>query len=252
MRVAAVQHDIVWEDPAANFARLGPMISEAAGSGARLVLLTEMYSVGFTMATERVAEPEGGPSTGFLVDQAAGNGVWVCGSVPELPAGQERPFNRAILAGPDGTVHRYAKIHPFTYAGEHEHYTAGDEQVTVEIEGVRVSLTVCYDLRFADQFWSVGPDTDLFVVIANWPSARRFHWTSLLVARAIENQCYVAGVNRVGSGDGLDYAGDSRILDPMGEIVAEAGSDETIVAADVDPARVADVRAAFPFADDRR
>ncbi len=252
MRVAAVQHDIVWEDPAANFARLAPFISEAAGSGARLVLLTEMYSVGFTMATDRVAEPVGGPSTEFLVDQAARHGVWICGSVPERPEGQDRPFNRAVLAGPDGTVHRYAKIHPFTFAGEHEHYAAGDERVTVEIEGVRVSLYVCYDLRFADEFWEVGPDTDLFVVVANWPAARRRHWTSLLLARAIENQCYVAGVNRVGSGDGLDYAGDSRIVDPMGEIVAEAGSDETIIAADVDPARVTEVRAALPFAADRR
>ncbi len=252
MRVAAVQHDIVWEDPAANFARLAPFISEAAGSGARLVLLTEMYSVGFTMATDRVAEPVGGPSTEFLVDQAARHGVWICGSVPERPEGQDRPFNRAVLAGPDGTVHRYAKIHPFTFAGEHEHYAAGDERVTVEIEGVSVSLYVCYDLRFADEFWEVGPDTDLFVVVANWPAARRRHWTSLLLARAIENQCYVAGVNRVGSGDGLDYAGDSRIVDPMGEIVAEAGSDETIIAADVDPARVTEVRAALPFAADRR
>ncbi len=252
MRVAAVQHDIVWEDPAANFARLAPFISEAAAAGARLVLLTEMYSVGFTMATDRVAEPVGGPSTEFLVDQAARHGVWICGSVPERPEGQDRPFNRAVLAGPDGTVHRYAKIHPFTFAGEHEHYAAGDERVTVEIEGVRVSLYVCYDLRFADEFWEVGPDTDLFVVVANWPAARRRHWTSLLLARAIENQCYVAGVNRVGSGDGLDYAGDSRIVDPMGEIVAEAGSDETIIAADVDPARVTEVRAALPFAADRR
>ena len=252
MKLAAIQHDIVWEDRDANFARLTPMIADAAAAGAELALLTEMYSVGFTMATDRVAEPVDGPSTQFLVDQAAAHGMWVCGSVPELPPAQSRPFNRAVLAGPQGTVHRYAKIHPFTYAGEHEHYAPGDQRVTVEVAGVRISIFVCYDLRFADEFWAVGPATDLFVVVANWPAARRLHWNSLLQARAIENQCYVAAVNRVGHGDGLEYAGDSRIIDPMGDVLAEAGADEKIIFADVDPAHVGQVRAALPFLADRR
>ena len=114
MRVAVVQHDIVWEDPSANFARLAPMVAEAARD-ARLVVLTETYSTGFTMDTDQVAEPVDGPSTRFLVDRAREHGVWVCGSVPERAEGARHPSNCLVLAGPEGEVHRYRKIHPFTH-----------------------------------------------------------------------------------------------------------------------------------------
>ncbi len=253
MLVAAIQHDIVWEDPAANFARLAPRIAAAAGAGARLVALTEMYATGFSMATERTAEPIDGPSTEFLVAQAAATGAWVCGSVPALSGpGADRPHNVLVLAAPDGTVHRYAKIHPFSYGGEDRHYAAGDRHVTALVEGVRVSLFVCYDLRFADEFWGLAADTDCYVVVANWPAARRTHWQALLQARAIENQAYVVGVNRVGEGGGLAYSGDSRIVDPLGELLATGAIGETTLLAEVDPARVAEVRATFPFLQDRR
>ena len=248
MRVAALQHDIVWEDRDANLARLAPMIDRSAGDGADLIACTEMFSVGFSMNTAAVAEPVDGPSTTFLVERAAATGAWVCGSVPELRPGHERPVNCLVLAGPDGTVHRYAKIHRFGYAGEDEHYDAGGTTVTVEIAGVRLSLFVCFDLRFAPDFWRVAPATDAYLVVANWPAARRHHWMSLLTARAIENQAWVIGVNRVGDADGLAHSGDSRIVDPLGETIAAGaeGVEETIVA-DVDPAMVADVRARFPF-----
>jgi predicted amidohydrolase len=252
LKVAAVQHDVVWADREANFARLAPMIDAAARAGARLVVLTEMYSTGFVMDGERVAEPVDGPSTRFLVEQARAHGVWVCGSLPERPDGQDRPFNRLVLAAPDGRCHRYAKIHPFTYAGEEEHYAAGAERVVVDVEGVRVGLFVCYDLRFADEFWALARDVDAFVVPANWPESRREHWRTLLAARAIENQAYVIGVNRVGTGDRLTYVGDSRILDPLGRVMAEAAGSEALLVADVDPAVVAETRARFPFLQDRR
>jgi predicted amidohydrolase len=123
----------------------------------------------------------------------------------------------------------------------------------VAVRDVRVSPFVCYDLRFADEFWAVAPRTDCYLVVANWPASRRHHWRSLLVARAIENQAYVVGVNRVGvDGNGLAYAGDSMIVDPLGEVLASASEIETIVMADIDPAVVADVRARFPFLADRR
>jgi predicted amidohydrolase len=252
MRVAGVQHDIVWEDPAANFARLAPRVGTAAAGGARLVVLTEMFSTGFSMAVDRVAEPVDGPSTRFLVDQAAEHGVWVCGSLPERPEGQTLPHNQLVLASPDGAVHRYAKIHPFTYAREQEHYRAGAEHVTVDVDGVRVTLFVCYDLRFADEFWACAHDTDCYVVVANWPEPRREHWRTLLRARAIENQAYLVGVNRVGRGGKLEYVGDSSIIDPNGETLAEATGSEAVISAEVDPAHVADVRARFPFLADRR
>ena len=252
MRIAAVQHDIVWEDPSANFARLGPMIAEAASSRAQLVVLSEMFSTGFSIAAERIAEAVEGPSERFLREQAARHHVWVCGSIPQRRGSDGRPVNQFVLAGPDGAVARYAKLHPFSFAGEHEHYASGDETITVEIEGVRVTPFVCYDLRFADDFWAVGPGTDVFVVVANWPEGRRAHWQALLTARAIENQAYVVGVNRVGSGDGLAYAGDSRVIDPMGETLAGAAKTEMVLVADVHPAVVRETRERFPFLADRR
>jgi predicted amidohydrolase len=263
VKVAAVQHDICWEDPPATFALLAPRIAEAAAAGARLVVLAEMYSTGFSMESDRIAEPADGPSVAFLVDQAARHGVWVCGSVP-IRAGQAHrpgrgeppalPANTLVLAGPVGSTHRYAKIHPFSYAGEHTRYAAGDRHVTVDVEGVRVSLFVCYDLRFGDDFWALAPVTDCYVVVANWPAGRSRHWHVLLQARAIENQAYVVGVNRVGEGDGLAYAGDSMIVGPGGEILAAAPDDgrEAVVTADVDPGVVAEHRARYQFLADRR
>jgi predicted amidohydrolase len=253
MLVAAVQHDIVWEDPEANFARLAPMIGDAASAGARLVVLTEMFATGFSMHTERVAEPADGPSARFLAEQATTHGIWVCGSLPELVPDDDRAANCLVLAAPNGGMHRYRKIHPFSFSGEHEHYVAGDEHVTVVVEGVRCSLFVCYDLRFADEFWALAAQTDCYVVVANWPAPRRDHWRTLLRARAIENQAYVVGVNRVGAGGRLDYSGDSAIIGPFGEelAVGERNLEQTL-RAEIDPAAVADTRARYPFLADRR
>jgi predicted amidohydrolase len=251
--VAAVQHDIAWEDRDTTLQALAPLVAGAAGGGARLVLLTEMFAVGFSMATERTAEPPDGPTTAWLVAQAADHDAWVGGSVPVRPPGADRPRNTFVLAGPGGEVHRYEKRHPFAYAGELDHFEAGDDLVTVEIDGVRVSPAVCYDLRFADQFWGQATGTDCYVVVANWPRPRRHHWRTLLLARAIENQAYVVGVNRIGAdGNGLDHAGDSLIIDPMGEVLADAGGQPATITATVDPAVVADVRARLPFLPDRR
>lgn len=252
MRVAALQSDLVWEDPQANFERLRPWIAAAAAAGARLLALPEMFSVGFSMATERIAEPVGGVSTRFLVDEAERHGLWLAGSLPELPGGAERPYNTLVVAGPEGDVHRYRKIHPFSYAGEHEHYRAGDAFTHVDIEGLRFTLFVCYDLRFADEFWSTAADTDAYLLVANWPETRRHHWRALLQARAIENQAYVVGVNRVGEGGGLRYTGDSRIVDPMGEVLAAAAGKETLLIADLDAEVVRETREKLPFMRDRR
>ncbi|HEV7186793.1 MAG TPA: nitrilase-related carbon-nitrogen hydrolase [Blastococcus sp.] len=252
MRIAAVQHDIVWEDREANFERLAPQIRRAVGAGAELLLLTETFSTGFSM-TPGIGEPEGGPSSEFLADRAAEHGVWVGGTCPEIADGEQLPYNSFVLAGPDGTVHRYRKLHPFTHAGEHERFRAGAEPVTLRIGDLRVTPFVCYDLRFADVFWQAAPETDVYLVPANWPSPRRLHWQTLLQARAIENQAYVVGCNRVGTaGDGTDHVGDTRIVSPMGELLATAAGGETIVLADVDAAEVAATRDRLRFLPDRR
>ena len=250
--VAAVQHDIVWEDPAANFAALAPRIEAAAGDGARLVVLAEMFSTGFSMRSDVIAEHPDGPTATFLLEQAARHGIWVGGSMPERTPGATLPTNTFVLASPQGVTHRYAKVHPFTYAREDEHYSRGATVATVDVEGVRVTPLICYDLRFVDLFWDAAADTDLYLVPANWPAARSWHWISLLRARAIENQAYVVGVNRVGTAGRLVYSGDSRIIDPLGEeiAVAEPGREQTLMA-HVDPAHVASVREQFPFMADR-
>jgi predicted amidohydrolase len=186
-----------------------------------------------------------------MLEQAAAHRVWLYGSVAERPA-SGRPRNVGILAGPDGTAHRYAKLHPFTFAGEHEAYDAGRSTLTVDVAGVRISPFVCYDLRFADDWWPLAPTTDLYLCCANWPEARRTHWMTLLQARAIENQAYVVGVNRVGEGGGLTYSGDSRIFDPLGEMLAGAARTETVLLADIDTGEVAKVRERFRFLQDRR
>lgn len=252
MKVVAVQSEIAWEDPPANFARLEPRLREAAALGARLAVLPEMFACGFSMAAARVAEPPGGPSGAFLAAAAARHGLWLCGSLPELPPGAPRPFNTLLLCGPDGRQWRYRKRHPFSSAGEHLHYGAGDELLTVDVEGLRCTFFICYDLRFADAFWGAARATDAYVLVANWPARRRAHWQALLRARAIENLAYVVGVNRVGQGDGLDYAGDSCVIDPWGETLCCAAGQETLLVAELDPRAVSEARQAFPVLDDRR
>jgi predicted amidohydrolase len=252
MRIAAIQHDIVWEDSEATRRHVEPMVAGAVASGAGLVMLTEMFATGFSMEAERIAEPEGGPTSRWIQEQASRHRVWIYGSVAERPASGGKPRNVGVLAGPDGAAHRYAKLHPFTFAREHEAYDAGTDTVTVDVGGLRVSLFICYDLRFADDWWPLAPTTDVYLCCANWPEARRAHWQALLQARAIENQAYVVGVNRVGEGGGITYAGDSRIFDPLGEMLAGAARTESVLLADVDAAEVAKVRDRFRFLPDRR
>ena len=250
MRIALVQMDLAWEDVAENHRRAKRHLEEAARKGARLVLLPEMFCTGFSMDAGRIAQPPGGPSESFLRVTAKTLSMWVLASIPE--AWSPRPRNMAILAGPDGSATRYAKIHPFSFGGEDRIYMGGDRIVTVEIEGVRVTPLVCYDLRFPEPFRLAAEDTDLFALVANWPDARREHWRTLLRARAIENLCYVAGVNRVGEGGGLRYAGDSAVVSPWGEVLVEGAASEAVLVCEVEPAAVRDARAKFPALRDRR
>jgi predicted amidohydrolase len=250
MKIALLQMDLAWEDVQENHRRARRLLEEAARKGARLALLPEMFCTGFSMESDRIAQPAGGPSETFLRETARELSLSILASIPE--AGQPRPRNMAILAGPDGVVTRYAKIHPFTFGGEDKVYSGGDRIVTVTIEGVRVTPFVCYDLRFPEPFRLAAEDTDLFALVANWPEARREHWRTLLRARAIENLCYVAGVNRVGDGGKLHYTGDSAVISPWGEVLAEGSAKEAVLVCDVEPAAVRDARERFPVLRDRR
>ncbi|MCO5321463.1 MAG: nitrilase-related carbon-nitrogen hydrolase [Microthrixaceae bacterium] len=252
LRTAVVQHDIEWEDRSVNLAALDPVVSAVAVQGAQLVVLPEMFATGFSPRTDRIQEPPEGPTTMFMVEQARRHGIWILGSVCVKSERAALPANVAVLAAPDGSIHRYAKRHLFSYAGEHTRMLPGTHTLTVDVEGIRVSVFICYDLRFADDFWSLAAGTDLFVVVANWPGSRRDHWRSLLVARAIENQAFVIGCNRVGDGGGLEYSGDSLVVDPLGRLVADgAGAGETVLWADLDATVVSEVRNRYPFLADR-
>jgi len=250
LRLSLVQMDLAWEDPAENHRRAERHLREAASRGAKLALLPEMFSTGFSMEPDRIAQPPGGLSEQFLVEQAAALGLTILASVPQK--GDARPRNVALLVSPQGAVTRYAKIHPFSFAGEHLHYEAGDRVVTAEVEGVRVTPLVCYDLRFPEPFRVAARDTDLFCVVANWPEPRREHWRTLLRARAIENQSFVAGVNRTGDGGGAHYVGDSVVVGPLGDTLVEGGADEAVLVCDVDTSFVARLRGRFPALEDIR
>lgn len=255
MKIAAIQHDIVWCEREANFEHLTPKIERAALDGANLILLSETFSTGFAIEDARFAEPEAGPSSQYLSTMARQFGVWIGGTCPEVAPNQNsetRPANTFVLSGADGTVHRYRKVHPFTFGGEDQHVRPGNELVTVNIDGLQCTLFVCYDLRFADEFWQVARETDVYLVPANWPDSRRLHWLTLLQARAIENQAFVVGCNRVGSGGNLNYCGDSRIFGPFGEELAAADDGECIITAEVSSDQVASTRDKFRFLQDRR
>lgn len=254
MEIAVVQHEIEWESPEANLEALRPQIAEAAASGAELIALTEMFSWGFTMNTEVAHEAPDGPSTRFLLEQAKQTGAWVVGSIPVRDNAHSLPHNRMTLASPTGELHTYNKIHPFTFSGEDKSFQAGTEVHTIEINGLRITTFICFDLRFADEFWKAAANTDCYLVIANWPASRRNHWRTLLQARAIENQAWVVGANRFGEDPNVAYCGDSMIIDPFGEIVADSGDSARtmLLSADVTAERVAEVRTQFPFLADRR
>jgi predicted amidohydrolase len=252
MKIAVVQSDTVWMDRDANFAQLAPLISDAADNGASFVVLTEMFSTGFVVNRHDIGESEGGASSQFLSQMATQHNIWIGGSCPEVAPDDPRPFNSFVLVSPQGEQHRYHKIHPFTYGGEDKYFRPGNQHVTINVDEIRTSLFVCYDLRFADEFWARAHDTDLFVVPANWPTTRREQWMTLVRARAIENQTYVIGCNRVGDGGGLNYVGDSLVIDPLGTVLAQGQSEPCILYADIEKTVVTDARTKFPFLQDRR
>ena len=250
MKVALVQLDIAWEDVPANHARAARLLDEAAALGARLAILPEMFATGFSMDGRRIAQPEGGRTETFLRERASALGLHLLAGVAE--AAEPLPENRALLVSPDGSVRRYTKIHPFSFAGEEKVMGSGGEVATWDVEGLRVTPLVCYDLRFPEPFRLAAEETDLYAVIANWPERRRHHWKLHLRARAVENLAFVAGVNRVGEGDGLRYLGDSALVGPWGETVLSAAEQEAVLVADVSPVVVSEARRKFPVLADRR
>ena len=249
LRVALAEYDTGWHQPESSLERAAVCVQRAASTGARLVVLPEMCTTGFTMEPEKWSQPLSGTSVARLSAMAATHDVWIMAG---LAVRSEEGFsNVAAVFDPKGhLVATYAKQRCFTYAGEDLHYSAGHAPVTIDIDGVRVSPLICYDLRFPELFRAVAPQSDLLVVIANWPAARRPHWDALLPARAIENLAYVVGVNRTGFANGIQYDGGSVAYDPWGEPAAQRMAVAAPSVVDVSAAHVATIRTKYPFLDD--
>lgn len=250
MLVAGIQLDIAWEDPEANFARATTLAAQAAAAGARLVVLPEMFATGFSMRADAMAE-HADATLETLARIARTNSTHVLGGL--VVPGSERPENIAVIVDPTGVeIGRYSKIHPFSMAEEDQHYAAGNTIVTTDIEGVRVTPLICYDLRFPEPFRAAARRTDLFVVIANWPIMRSLAWRTLLSARAIDTLAFVLGVNRVGRAEQLEHRGDSALCDPLGEVVTSISHQEGLVLGTVDVDTVTRTREELGFLNDRR
>lgn len=252
LRVALVQQATVWEDPAANLARARDFVAEAARAGARVVVFPELATTGFTMAPEGFAEPLPGPATEAFAALAREFGLYVIGTAVE--AHTPHPRNAAFVLGPEGSlVAVYRKLHPFTYGEEHRHYVGGEDCPVFDVDGLPCGLQICYDLRFPEPFRALAAKgAEIVFLPANWPARRIDAWSTLLAARAIENQMALCGVNRVGRDPLAEYPGRSAILDPFGVAIATGGSEEGLVVGEIDLTKLRTWRKRFPALQDRR
>jgi predicted amidohydrolase len=248
LTVALGEYDIGWHDPALSLQRAGEMARQSRAVNADLLVLPEMCVTGFTMEAETYAEPEDGPSIKAMSRVAAENGLWIVGGA-SMRKDEGRYVNTALVFSPDGRlVASYDKQRLFGYAKETEVYSPGSGSCVVEIGGLTVGVFICFDLRFPELFRAVGRDVDAFVLIANWPTARQRHWEVLTQARAIENQCYMIAVNRIGEGGGLEYSGGSAIFDPWGERCDRPADNSSLRIGAVSPDVVSRARESFPLA----
>lgn len=246
MRVTILQRDIEWCNSEVNLRRASEAIDRNPGSD--LYVLPEMFSTGFCTVPNGVAEGENGLSLRWMQHKAAEVDAAIAGSVAVEVEG--RFYNRFYFVKPDGEVTYYDKKHLFTYGGEHLRFTAGEERRVVEFLGVRILLEVCYDLRFPIWARNRG-DYDMILYVASWPTPRISAWSALLVARAIENQCYVAGVNRVGEDPLCKYNGASVVIDPYGARIAECAlGEECEATAEIDLDALEAFREKFPVLKD--
>jgi predicted amidohydrolase len=247
LSISLVQMDIAWEDPDANMARLHSILLQQASS--HLVVLPEMWATGFTMNTHQVAALQTERVQQWMAQQAESHSIYLAGSIPVHDHGKF--YNRFVLVGPNGEKVQYDKKHLFSYGKENHHYHAGTTPCVFDIEGWKIKAIVCYDLRFPAWCHNTE-DYDMLLVVANWPAARIHHWDALLRARAIENQCYVVAVNRVGvDGNGLTYPGHSAVYDMNGHSLLDLKNDETMQSVLLDPSALDQFRSQYPFLLDR-
>ncbi|TAE15431.1 MAG: amidohydrolase [Bacteroidetes bacterium] len=250
VNVSLIQTDLVWENPAANREKLETIIASLQGK-THIVLLPEMFTTGFTMNPEPFAETANGETVSWLIALANKYTLVIGGSM--ILTSENGYTNTFVWAQPNYQISFYNKKHLFAYAGEHKHYTPGQQRVITSINGIRFSLNICYDLRFPvwSRYHATQNPYHVLVYVANWPHKRVQAWQTLLQARAIENQCYVLGLNRVGTdGNGHIYTGNSMIITPMGQVLHNVADAEAVLTHTIELKEIEEVRTQLPFLTD--
>jgi omega-amidase len=247
--ISLLQTVLHWENKAANLQQFEEKIATLAGK-TQVVFLPEMFSTGFSMNPSQLAEKMDGVAVSWMRKTAAIYRIILCGSI--IIEDQRHYYNRLIWMLPTGELGYYDKRHLFAYAGEDQQYSSGHKRLITSVNGWRFNLQICYDLRFpvwARQQLSNGePEYDVLVYVANWPERRKQAWTTLLQARAIENQCYVIGVNRIGEdGNGIYHSGDSMVIDPLGDVLFTQKDQEAIYTITLEQQKLSSIRQSLPF-----
>ena len=248
LHISLIQPNIVWEDKKANLLQYEKAI-ESITDKKEVVILPEMFSTGFSMAPERLAETMEGPAVSWMKEMSRKHRCIITGSLIIEENGHY--YNRLIWMQPDGNFGTYDKRHLFGYAKENDHYSRGEKRLIAQVKGYRICLQVCYDLRFPVWARNQGNEYDVLVYVANWPERRSLAWKTLLQARAIENLSYVIGVNRVGEdGNGIYHSGDSSVFGPTGEMIWQQAHDAVVHSFTIEKEVVENTRNHFPFLDD--
>ncbi len=248
MNISLVQYSPVWENKKSNKDKLLNLVNDSGKTD--LLLFPEMTLTGFTMKSDLYFEDLLGESLQFFSSIALSKNSFTAAGIIEKDAGQY--FNTLLVIDREGKlISCYRKIHPFSYSSENKHYTGGTAPVIAGMDGWETGLSICYDLRFPELYRSYGKKrVSLIINIANWPDTRIHHWNALLKARAIENQCYIAAVNRVGEAQKLSYPGSSAVYDPMGNEIINCGNKEGVYTTEIFKEQVESTRLKFPFLDD--
>ena len=248
MKVSVIQPVIIWEDKSRNFQNLSDLLKPLFGK-TDIVILPEMFNTGFSMNAAGLSEPMYGETHSWMKNMAENGSFGICGSYMVKEHGNF--YNRWVFVSTENETMFYDKRHLFSMGGEKEHFTPGKSRLVFSFRGTKISPYVCYDLRFP--VWSRNTEkSDLIIYAANWPDTRQYVWNTLLKARAIENQCYVAGSNPAGKdGMGISYSGESMVINPRGEIIASAGTDgNTSITCEISLKDLNDFRNKFPVLDD--
>jgi predicted amidohydrolase len=248
LKITTFQGYLFWENIDKNLQNIALRLS-AIREKTELIILPEMFNTGFTMNAEKLAEPMGGKTMQWMHKIAKQYNCVVTGSLIIKDGGKF--YNRLIWVRPDGTQEHYDKRHLFTLAKEQETYTPGTKKLIVDLKGWKICPVICYDLRFPVWLRNVGGEYDILIIVANWPERRALHWRTLLPARAVENQSYVIGVNRVGH-DGYEvyHSGDSTCISPMGEVIYYKRDEEDLYTFTISGSEPQKTRRALPFLQD--